>query len=73
MLEGQHNSRSIFYKMDLPALLQQRLVEQEVDVFDMVVGLVLPMHLLLGLAGVDALENAQAPEVDKQGLADINY
>ena len=44
-----------------PERLQQGLVGQEVDVFDMIVRFVLPFELLLGLAWVDALQNAQPP------------
>ena len=45
----------------IPERLQQWLMHQEIYVLDVVVGLVGAMHLLLGLARVDALEDAQAP------------
>ncbi len=41
----------------------ERLVRQPVDVLGVVVGLVGALGLLLGLAGVDALEDAEAPGV----------
>ncbi len=41
-----------------PERLQQWLMHQEIDVLDVVVGLVGAMHLLLRLARVDALEDA---------------
>jgi len=46
---------------DRPVLVHQGLVCQEVDVLDVVVRLVLPLGLLVGLPGVDALHNAQFP------------
>ena len=42
-----------------PELVQERLVQKEVDVLDVVVGLVEPIWLLLGLARVNPLENAE--------------
>ena len=48
-------------KTNSPEHLQQRLVHEPVDILGMVVCLVGSLGLLLGLTGVDALENAQAP------------
>lgn len=44
-----------------PERLQEGFMCKEVDVLQVVVRLVLPLNLLLGLARVDALEDAQPP------------
>src|SRR4051812_38013457 len=41
-----------------PELLDQRVVGKEGNVLHVVVGLVVPLHLLLGLPGKHSLENA---------------
>ena len=40
-----------------PELIEQRLMSQEVDVFDVIVSLILSLCLLLGLSWMNALEN----------------
>lgn len=41
-----------------PEGLEQRLMQQPVDVLDMVIGFVSSFDLLLGLTGVDAFQDA---------------
>ena len=45
----------------VPELLQERLMRQEIDILEMVVGLVLAMNFLLGLARMYAFQDAEAP------------
>ena len=44
--------------MDRPELVEERLMSQEIDVFDVIVSLVLSLCLLFGLSRMYALENA---------------
>ena len=44
-----------------PELFEKRLMCKEVDVLEVVIRLVLSMHLFLWLAGMDALQDAEAP------------
>jgi len=46
---------------EAPELVQERLVEEKVEVLYMVVGLIDPVRFFLGLAGVNAFEDAEPP------------
>ncbi len=48
---------------NLPELIQQGLMRQKVDVFDMVVCLVAPLCLLFGLSWRDTFQDAQPPAI----------
>jgi hypothetical protein len=50
-----------------PEGVQQRLVQQPVDVLDVIVRLVRALDLLLGLTRMNTLENAYAPAVHTFG------
>jgi hypothetical protein len=47
--------------LELPEFIQQRFMREVAHVLDVVVGLVLPRRLLLGVPGVDPLEDTQTP------------
>ena len=44
--------------MSLPVLLYERFVSQKQNIFDVVICLVIALSLLLGLPGVNALDDA---------------
>ena len=46
---------------NVPELVQQRFMSEKIDIFDVIVSLVLPLRLLLGLAWMDAFQDAQTP------------
>lgn len=47
-----------------PELFEERLMREEVDILEVVVCFVLAMDLLLGLAGMDAFQDAEAPAAE---------
>ncbi len=54
--------------LDLSELRQQLVVHENLQVLLMIVSLVSPFELLLGLTGIDALQDAEASEVFKRQL-----
>lgn len=60
----------VFLEMsfDLSEFVEQLVVLQNLQVFHVEVGLVVALDLLLGLTGVDTLENAQAAEILQRHL-----
>ena len=54
--------------LDLSELRQQFVVHENLQVFLMIVSLVSPFELLLGLTGIDALQDAEASKVFKRQL-----
>lgn len=50
--------KGVTLDMHKPELVEERLVSQEIDVFDVIVSLVLSLCLLLGLSRMYALEDA---------------
>ena len=50
-------------RLDLPELIEELVMHQDLQVLQVIVGLVRPLELLLRLSRVDALQNAQSPEI----------
>ena len=49
--------------LDIPKLVQELIVHQDLYVLYVIVGFIGPLELLLRLPGVDALQNTKASEV----------
>jgi len=47
--------------MQFSDFFEERLMEEEVDIFDVVVGFVLAFDFLSGFSGVDSFQDTQAP------------